>query len=118
MLYRVYVDEAGDRGIAPASSKHFVVSAVIIADTQDATIRAETASLRQALGRHAGHVLHFRKLTHSQKVKAAQDIGQSAIAAISNVIIQRVRSDNLSRPGQWRTSHGRTPCISGRCGCS
>jgi hypothetical protein len=36
MLYRVYVDEAGDRGISVASNRHFVVSAVIVADTSDA----------------------------------------------------------------------------------
>lgn len=95
MLYRVYVDEAGDRGISPASSKHFVVSAVIVADEDDATVRAEHASLATALGRHPGQVLHFRKLTHPQKIKAAQDIGNSAVAAITNVIIHK---GQLGRP--------------------
>lgn len=89
MLYRVYVDEAGDRGISPASSKHFVVSAVVVADEHDTTVRAEHAKLVQTLGRHSGHVLHFRKLTHPQKVKAAQDIGGSAIATITSVIIHK-----------------------------
>jgi hypothetical protein len=89
VLYRIYIDEAGDRGIAPTSSKHFVVSAVIVADEQDATLRAEHVRLVQALGRHQGQVLHFRKLTHPQKVKAAQDIGGSAVAAIANAIIYK-----------------------------
>jgi hypothetical protein len=89
VLYRVYVDEAGDRGIASRSSKHFVVSAVIVADSQDATVRAEHANLVHALGRHPGDVLHFRKLTHPQKIKAAQDIGGSAVTAITNVIIHK-----------------------------
>lgn len=89
MLYRVYVDEAGDRGIAPASSKHFVVSAVIVADRHDAAVRAEHASLAQALGRRPGHVLHFRKLTHSQKIKVVQDVAGSAIATITSVIIHK-----------------------------
>lgn len=30
-MYRVYVDEAGDRGMKPASSDHFAVSAIIVA---------------------------------------------------------------------------------------
>lgn len=89
MLYRVYVDEAGDRGILPSSSKHFVVSAVIVADQHDAAVRGDHARLVHALGRRPGHVLHFRKLTHSQKIKAAQDIAGSAIATITSVIIQK-----------------------------
>ncbi len=59
MLYRVYVDEAGDRGISAASNRHFVVSAVIVADCDDALVRAQLAELRAALKRHPGHVLHF-----------------------------------------------------------
>lgn len=41
VLYRVSVDEAGGRGISLSSSKHFVVSAIIVADDQDAIVRAE-----------------------------------------------------------------------------
>jgi hypothetical protein len=89
VLYRIYVDEAGDRGISAASSKHFVVSGVVVADEHDAAVRTERASLAQALGRQPGQVLHYRKLTHPQKVKAAQDIGRSAIATIVNVIIHK-----------------------------
>jgi hypothetical protein len=86
-MYRVYIDEAGDRGMSPASSAHFVVSAVVVADVLDAQVRAELANLSQQLGRQPGQVLHFRNLTHSQKVKATQDIATSSIAAITNVII-------------------------------
>jgi Protein of unknown function (DUF3800) len=89
VLYRVYVDEAGDRGISPASSKHFVVSAVIVADAQDAEVRSEHETLLRTLGRQPAHVLHFRKLTHPQKVRATQDIGSSSVAAITSVIIQK-----------------------------
>jgi hypothetical protein len=89
VLYRIYVDEAGDRGISAASSKYFVVSGVVVADEHDAAVRTERASLAQALGRQPGQVLHYRKLTHPQKVKAAQDIGRSGIATIVNVIIHR-----------------------------
>jgi hypothetical protein len=73
-MFRVYIDEAGDRGHRPASSRHFVVSAVVVRDSYDAVVRAQLTTLRTALGRQPGHTLHFRKLTHSQKVKACQDV--------------------------------------------
>lgn len=85
-MFHVYIDEAGDRGHHPASSKHFVVSAVIVRDQDEPTLRTELDTLRAALGRHPGHVLHFRKLTHAQKVKACQDIATFSIATITNVI--------------------------------
>jgi hypothetical protein len=87
VLYRVYIDEAGDRGMKPTSSKHFIVTAVIIRDSDDAQVRADLDTLRQELGRHRWQVLHFRKLTHSQKIKATQDISTTNIAAISSVIV-------------------------------
>lgn len=61
MLYRVYVDEAGDRGISAASGCHFVVSAIIVPDSTDAKLREELAGLRKSLKRHPGHALHFVK---------------------------------------------------------
>lgn len=83
----MYVDEAGDRGISAASSAHFVVSGVIVRDDADATVRGELAALRAALGRHAGQTLHFQKFSHSQRIKAAQDIAGASLAAISSVIL-------------------------------
>lgn len=89
MLYRVYVDEAGDRAISKGSSRHFVVSAVIVADEQDARLRADLGRLRGDLGRHPGHVLHFQKFSHSQRLKAVQDIAAMPLAAITNVIVHK-----------------------------
>lgn len=89
MLYRVYVDEAGDRGINPKSSTHFVVSAIIVADNHDAKVRTELGALRAALGRHPGQILHFQKFSHSQRLKAVQDIRNFSIAAITNVIVHK-----------------------------
>lgn len=89
MQWRVYVDEAGDRGISPNSSKHFVVSGIVVPDAQDTQARLELAALRQALGRKPGQTLHFQNFTHSQRLKAAQDVAKFAIGAISNVIISK-----------------------------
>jgi hypothetical protein len=90
-VFRVYIDEAGDRGHHPASSKHFVVSAVIVRDLDESIVRGELASLRAALGRHPGHELHFRKLTHAQKIKACQDVADSSVATITNVVFCKTK---------------------------
>lgn len=89
MLYRVYVDEAGDRGISDASDCHFVVSAIVVADSDDAALREELKSLRRELGRHSGHVLHFVKFSHSQRLKAVQDLASSSVTTIVNVIVHK-----------------------------
>lgn len=90
-MFRVYIDEAGDRGHHPASSTHFVVSAVIVPDAYDPVVRGQLTTLRTALGRQPGHTLHFRKLTHSQKVKACQDIAASSLATVTNVVMVKPR---------------------------
>jgi hypothetical protein len=98
-LYRVYIDEAGDRGVKPGSSDHFVVSAIIVHDSFDAQLRAELAALRAALGRTPGQVVHFRNLTHPQKIKATQDVAASCCAAITNVIICKRHLFGVGSPG-------------------
>lgn len=103
MLYRVYVDEAGDRGVSEASDRHFVVSAVIVADDHDAQVRARLEGLRLALRRHPSHVLHFVKFSHSQRLKAVQDIASFPIAAIVNVIVHKGPIDRPLPAG--RTAH-------------
>jgi len=134
-MYRVYVDEAGDRGMKPGSSYHFVVSAAIVADPLDGRARIELASTRAAVRRQPGHVLHFRNLSHSQKIKVTQDIGSGCIETITNVIICKrhlagaaspanmayiTRSDPmylwalrllLERVSWWVRDHGGGPAI-------
>lgn len=100
MLYRVYVDEAGHRGVAPKSSDHFVVSAVIVPDAVDAEVREQLSVLMRALGRRGGQVLHFQKLTHSQRLKAAQDLAQFSVGKVTNVIIAKREFEHTS--GMWK----------------
>lgn len=89
MLFRVYVDEAGDRAISARSSNHFVVSAVIVPDESDLEVRAGLAGLRTALGRGPGDVLHFRKFSHSKRLKAVQEIAGFPLATVANVIVHK-----------------------------
>ncbi len=99
LMHRVYVDESGDRGTKPTSSDHFVVSAIIVPDPLDAQVRAQLANLAYQLGRKPGQVLHFRNLTHPQKVKATQDIAASSVAAITNVIVCKRHLHGVGSPG-------------------
>jgi hypothetical protein len=55
------------------------VSAVIVEDARDADVRQELLKLKQLLGRRPDDVIHFRNLTHSQKVKACQEISNFPI---------------------------------------
>lgn len=107
MQYRVYVDEAGDRGISSTSSRHFVVSAIVVADSSDAQLRLELGELRASLGRRKEHTLHFVNFTHSERLKAAQDVADSSVEAIANVVIDKKLladggpigdADHISRP--------------------
>jgi len=91
LVFRVYIDEAGDRGHHERSSTHFLVAAVIVQEQYDSVVRGQLTALRAALGRQPGHTLHFRKLTHSQKLKACQDIAASAIEAIVTVTMVKPR---------------------------
>lgn len=117
MLHRVYVDEAGDRGISANSDRHFVVSAIIVADSADAQLRGELAELRVALGRHPGHTLHFVKFSHSQRLKAVQDIAGFSLAAITNVIAIRTSLASRFRRGIWLIFPSPTPCTYGHSVC-
>lgn len=64
---------------------------VVVRDSQDAVDRAQRSTLRTALGRQPAHTLHFRKLTHSQKVKACQDVAGFSIDMIANVVMAKAR---------------------------
>jgi hypothetical protein len=100
MLWRVYIDESGDRGMSATSSQHFVTSAVIVDAAQEPAARAELAQLRLALGRDPGHALHFQKFSHSQRLKAVQDVAASSVAAISSVILCKQGFNKPLPPGE------------------
>ncbi len=89
MQYRVYVDEAGDRGLSSTSSRHFVVSAIVVAGNSDTQLRRELGELRASLRRRQEHTLHFVNFSHSQRLKASQDVADSSVDAIANVVIDK-----------------------------
>lgn len=91
MDYRVYIDEAGDRGHKAGSTEHFVIAAAIFQDALDSRAQAELSALKLLLGRNSGEVLHFRKLTHPQKVKLCQEVPRMSLAALSTVTLCKRR---------------------------
>jgi hypothetical protein len=103
MLYRAYVDEAGDLGFSPRSSRYFVASAVIVYDKKDGQLRSELAGLRSSLGRRPKHALHFVKFSHSKRLKAVQDVANSCLASIANVVIHK---DLIGQPYAVREAAG------------
>ena len=99
MLYRIYIDEAGDRGRARGSSEHFVVSAVIVRDENDATVREQLNTSKAILGLQPENVLHFRKLSHSKKVKICQEIGGFSVGCVISTVICKRRLEPFAGAG-------------------
>jgi hypothetical protein len=87
MRFRVYIDEAGDQGLGATSSVHFLVAAVIVRESKIASALSELSALGTALARGTEHPIHFRNLSHSQKIKAAADAAMLPIDAISMAIM-------------------------------
>lgn len=86
--WQVYIDEAGDRGMHERSSKFFVTSAVLVREELNDRVKSvELAELRKTLGRKPDHPLHFQKLSHSQRLKAAQEVAGFSIETVANVIV-------------------------------
>lgn len=98
-MYRVYIDESGDRGMKPESSEYFVVAAVIVKDRHDADLRADLANIRRVIRRPEGHVLHFRKMAHATRAKVTAEIGKSHADAITSVVMCKRLLSSQSGPG-------------------
>ena len=69
-----FIDEAGQRSNSAASSNHFVMSAVIWKESWDSEARNLLATMRSRLGRNPGQLLHFVKLSHHDRLAAAQTL--------------------------------------------
>jgi hypothetical protein len=98
-MYRVYVDESGDRGMRPESSEYFVVAALIVKDAL-ASLRTDLARIRRDMGRPTGGRLHFRKMAHASKTKVTRELGASPnVAAVTSVIMCKRHITDPSMPG-------------------
>ncbi|MFF4765097.1 DUF3800 domain-containing protein [Streptomyces sp. NEAU-H3] len=82
-----FVDEAGVRAHTPKSSDHFIMSAVVVEDTDLGTAAQFLADLRQATGRGPGVHLHWQNFNHVDRVHAAQSLGAQPWAKVSTVVV-------------------------------
>ena len=61
-LFRVYVDETGDRGWGGRASPIFVVSAVIVRDGQERELVGVLDRINESLGKPPHTVLHWAEM--------------------------------------------------------
>lgn len=95
----VYIDESGDEGFKfdtfPKGSTHwFVLSALIVTQTEDARIRELAADIRQACGFKPKHVLHFADLGHDRRVRAIQKLADAKWLTATSLIVNKRRIES------------------------
>ncbi|TDW87216.1 uncharacterized protein DUF3800 [Kribbella pratensis] len=73
-LVRAYVDETGDRGLSPRSSRYFGMVAVVVADEDDAVLRRAIAQCRRRLSVPAGKPLHWTEHVRRTSTAASKSI--------------------------------------------
>lgn len=72
-FFRAYIDEVGDRGSKPRSSRYFCMAAVVVRDTNDRRLRDEwLPKVCAGTGRPDGQVVKWRKLDHFGKRLATE----------------------------------------------
>lgn len=89
-LFRVYIDETGDRGTAPASSPFFCFAAVVVNDGNDHELRRAHARWCTDLQKPLGTNLHWRDNLkyHHQRRYAAHALGALPVR-LSFVIVHK-----------------------------
>ncbi|MER6269284.1 DUF3800 domain-containing protein [Streptomyces sp900105755] len=90
-LVRAYVDETGDRGISASASPYFSFAAVLIADEQEAAMRAAMSQLRRDLKVPPGKALHWKDhvKVFSRRQYVAKTLSQLSDIKIVYVIVEK-----------------------------
>lgn len=89
-LFRVYVDEAGDRGWGGSSSSIFNLSAVMIRDSDADNLKDLRNSLCVDLGKPPNTVLHWSEniKTHGARKFVSTTLGGAPIT-VANVVVHK-----------------------------
>lgn len=83
-----FIDEAGVRSHSKASSDHFIMSAIIVADADLPAAASFLARLRRDLNRRPGDTLHWQNFrAHSDRLHAARSLGRQSWVTISSVVV-------------------------------
>lgn len=87
-LYRVYVDEAGDRGWGGRSSDVFVLAAVVLEDSVDRDARKRLIKINEALGRSSEAALHWADniREHAQRKFVAREVAATDCILLAVVV--------------------------------
>ncbi|MFJ4579551.1 DUF3800 domain-containing protein [Streptomyces echinatus] len=90
-LVRAYVDETGDRGISASASPYFSFAAVLIADEQEATMRAAMSQLRRDLKVPPGKALHWKDhvKVYPRRQYVAKTLSQVPDIKIVYVVVEK-----------------------------
>jgi hypothetical protein len=89
-LYRVYVDETGDRGWGGRASPIFVVSAVIVRDGTEGDLIGALDRINVALKKPAGTVVHWAENVkqHSQRKRVVRELADLDMVITSVVVVK------------------------------
>lgn len=89
-LYRVYVDEAGDRGWGGNSSAIFNLSAVVMHDDAVAEVMGVRGSICDELGKPRETVLHWSEniKSHSARKFVSRKLADAPMA-VTNVVVDK-----------------------------
>ncbi|MFE0133326.1 DUF3800 domain-containing protein [Streptomyces sp. NPDC059037] len=93
----VYVDETGDRGLSPQSSPFFAMTALIVPEEDDWTVRVAAGGLRALIHQNNPHLTkplhwvdHFKAKHPERRSRAAQTLAQMPSAKVVHVIVPKV----------------------------
>lgn len=90
-LYRVFVDETGDRGWGGRASPIFVMSAVIVRDSDASELPAALDRMNAELAKPSATVLHWAEnvKAHTQRKFVSRDIAKLPITLTNTVVMKR-----------------------------
>jgi hypothetical protein len=100
-LYRVFVDESGDRGSSPTSSDIFVLAAVIVRDADLPRVVAGLEDINAAMNKPPGTALHWAEniKTHQARKMVAKQLGTLPMTLTNVVVMKRSMGSPSSRLG-------------------
>src|SRR5687768_6901134 len=89
-LYRVWIDETGDRGGGPKASPFFGVAAVVIRDEYMDQLRHAKREINRRLQRQPHHELHWSQnlKTHDKRYVAAEELARLPMC-VSYAVVQK-----------------------------
>jgi hypothetical protein len=87
-VLHAFIDDAGGRSMAPKSSDHFVMGAVILTEAHSLAMTDTLAHLRKDLRRRPGDLLHWHNIrSHPQRLHIARTIGACSWMKVSAVVV-------------------------------